>query len=83
MTVHQMLCHLNDSYGIALGEKTASPATGVLQRTLLKWIGLRVSAPMGKGVSDPARGGARKGRFGSGRFPSRSRVPGLRRGPVL
>ncbi len=40
MTVHQMLCHLTDSYSLALGERTASPATSLLQRTLVKWVGL-------------------------------------------
>jgi hypothetical protein len=44
MTVHQMVCHLDDSYKVALGEKRASHATGVIQRTLLKWLALR--APM-------------------------------------
>ena len=40
MSVHQMICHLTDSYRIALGERTASPATGLIQRTLIKWIAL-------------------------------------------
>jgi hypothetical protein len=42
MTAHQMLCHLSDSYGVGLGEKYASPATGPLQRTLVKWLALSV-----------------------------------------
>jgi Protein of unknown function (DUF1569) len=44
MSAHQMVCHLCDSYKSALGEKYASPATGFLQRTLIKWIALH--APM-------------------------------------
>ena len=28
MSVHQMVCHLDDSYKVPLGQKTASPATG-------------------------------------------------------
>ena len=40
MSAHQMLCHLRDSYCVALGEKIASPATGPLQRTLAKWVAL-------------------------------------------
>lgn len=44
MSVHEMICHLCDSYNLALGEKIASPATGFLRRTLVKWIAL--SAPM-------------------------------------
>jgi Protein of unknown function (DUF1569) len=40
MSVHQMICHLNDSYQVGLGEKFASPAGGPLTRTLIKWIAL-------------------------------------------
>ena len=28
MSVHQMICHLDDSYKLALGQRTATPATG-------------------------------------------------------
>ena len=42
MSVHQMVCHLDDSYKVPLGEKTASPATGFIQRTVLKWAALKV-----------------------------------------
>jgi hypothetical protein len=42
MSVHQMVCHLEDSYKVPLGEKTASPATGFIQRTVLKWGALKV-----------------------------------------
>jgi hypothetical protein len=44
MSAHQMVCHLCDSYRLALGEKSATPATGFIQRTAMKWIALR--APM-------------------------------------
>ena len=63
MTVHQMLCHLNDSYGIGLGEKIASPASGLLQRTLLKWIALESSLRWGKGF--PTRPEVEQGKGGS------------------
>jgi len=49
MTVHQMVCHLDDSYKVALGEKNASQATGFLQRTLLKWLALQTPIQWGKG----------------------------------
>jgi len=49
MSVHQMICHLNDSYKFALGEKYASPATGILQRTLLKRLALDLPLPWAKG----------------------------------
>lgn len=44
MSAQEMVCHLSDSYRLALGEKTVSLATGFLQRTLVKWIAL--NAPM-------------------------------------
>ena len=44
MSAHQMVCHLCDSYKIALGEKSVSMATGFLQRTLIKFLALQ--APM-------------------------------------
>jgi Protein of unknown function (DUF1569) len=49
MSAHQMLCHLRDSYCVALGEKAASPATGLVQRTLMKWISLWIPLHWAKG----------------------------------
>jgi hypothetical protein len=42
MSVHQMVCHLNDSFRVMTGERTASPAAGLLQRTIVKWVALYV-----------------------------------------
>jgi hypothetical protein len=50
MTAHQMICHLNDSFRVATGEKYASPATNVLQRTVVKWIALRTPMKWPQGV---------------------------------
>jgi hypothetical protein len=50
MSVHQMVCHLHDAYKSPLGEKYSSPATGLLQRTLVKKIALNVPLPWPKGV---------------------------------
>lgn len=50
MTSHQMLCHLGDSFRSGMGELYASPATGLLQRTLIKWIALGTSFPWPHGV---------------------------------
>jgi len=50
MPVHQMICHVNDSYRCPLGEKTASPASGFLQRTVVKFVALRVPLHWPKGV---------------------------------
>ena len=37
MSPHQMICHLSDSFRVSMGEMKASPATGFLQRTVVKW----------------------------------------------
>jgi hypothetical protein len=41
MSAHQMLCHLNDSFRLGLGEKAARDASTLLHRTVVKWIALR------------------------------------------
>lgn len=51
MTAHEMVCHLCDSYRLALGEKSASPATGFLQRTAMKWFALWVPLHWPKNVA--------------------------------
>lgn len=40
MSAHQMICHLNDSFLAVLGRRPASPASGPLQRTVIKWAAL-------------------------------------------
>jgi hypothetical protein len=40
MSSHQMVCHLNDSFKAAMGEKEVSSATSLFNRTILKWAGL-------------------------------------------
>lgn len=51
MTVNQMLCHLNDSFRFALGERAMdAPPPGLAQRTLVKWIALSAPVPWPKGV---------------------------------
>src|SRR5262249_36576474 len=40
MSAHQMVCHLTDAFRMALGQKPGSPASGIVQRTLVKWIAL-------------------------------------------
>lgn len=63
MSVHQMICHLNDAYKLPLGEKTASPATGLVQRTLLKWAALQAPIQWAKGY--PTRPEMEQGKGGS------------------
>ncbi len=50
MNAHQMLCHLSDSFRVCMGRKKVSPATGLLQRTAVKWFALYVPLPWPKGV---------------------------------
>ena len=50
MTAPQMICHLSDSFRACTGEKYASPATGILQRTVLKWVALRTPLKWPPGV---------------------------------
>ena len=40
MSPHQMICHLSDSFRMAMHQKSVSDASGPLQRTLVKWIAL-------------------------------------------
>lgn len=50
MSAPQMLCHLNDSFLAVMGERYVSPATGLLQRTVVKWVALYGPFPWPKGV---------------------------------
>jgi hypothetical protein len=50
MTPHEMLCHLSDSFQLALGERQASPAETLLTRTLIKYIALRTSMAWPQGA---------------------------------
>jgi hypothetical protein len=58
-----MICHLNDSFRVATGEKYASPATNFFQRTIVKWIALRAPVPWPSGV--PTRPEIEQGRGGT------------------
>jgi uncharacterized protein DUF1569 len=40
MTAHQMICHIGDACRMATGEHPVSPASGLAQRTVIKWIAL-------------------------------------------
>jgi hypothetical protein len=42
MSAPQMICHLSDAFRIAMGEMPVRPATGLLERTVVKWIALHV-----------------------------------------
>ena len=40
MTAHEMVCHLADSCRMALGRRMVSHASGVFERTIVKWLAL-------------------------------------------
>jgi Protein of unknown function (DUF1569) len=63
MTAPQMVCHLNDSFRVGMGEKYASPATSALQRTFVKWVALRAPVSWPHGV--PTRPEIEQGRGGT------------------
>jgi hypothetical protein len=68
MSAHQMICHLSDSWRAALGEKSVSPATGLFQRTLMKWGALYIPIEWPKEVQtrpemDQTKGGTPPGDF--------------------
>lgn len=62
MNAHQMVCHLVESFGLAMGARTASEEITFLNRTLVRWVALHTSLPWPKGVPtrpemDQLRGG--------------------------
>jgi hypothetical protein len=68
MSSHQMVCHLGDSFRMAIGQKSVSAATSFLQGTLVKWIALYVPLPWPSGIRtrpeiDQEVGGTRPGEF--------------------
>lgn len=63
MTARQMVCHLNDSFRVGMGEKYASPATSLIQRTFIKWVALRAPVKWPPGV--PTRPEIEQGRGGT------------------
>ena len=68
MNAHQMVCHLNDSYALAMSEKTASEDITLLSRTLVRWVALRAPVSWPKGVPtrpeiDQLAGGTRPTEF--------------------
>ena len=68
MSAHQMVCHLSDAFRVVLAQKSASHATGPLQRTVLKWIALRLPLQWPHGIRtrpevDQELGGTKPGDF--------------------
>jgi Protein of unknown function (DUF1569) len=68
MSAHQMVCHLSDSFLCVIGRRPVSHASGVLQRTVMKWFALYVPIPWPPGIRtrpeiDQHVGGTRPAQF--------------------
>lgn len=50
MTPHQMICHLNDSFKLAMGDREISAQGNFFTRTLVRWAALHVPLQWPKGV---------------------------------
>ena len=50
MSAHQMICHLSDSFLAVTGQRDVSPASGLLQSTVIKWIALYAPLKWPRGV---------------------------------
>jgi hypothetical protein len=64
MSAHQMVCHLGDSFRMAMAHKPVSHATSLLHRTVVKWIALYAPLRWVPGIRtipeiDQERGGTR------------------------
>jgi hypothetical protein len=64
MSAHQMVCHLGDSFRMAMADKPVSDATSLLHRTVVKWIALYAPLRWVPGIRtipeiDQERGGTR------------------------
>jgi hypothetical protein len=50
MSAHQMICHVADACRMATGDKAVSEASGLLHRTLVKWLVLYVPLAWPAGI---------------------------------
>ena len=53
MSVHQMICHLGDSYWVGLGEKKVSMVSIPMPRRVMKWMALQVPLHWPHGLKSP------------------------------
>jgi hypothetical protein len=68
MSAHQMVCHLGDAFRMAMRAMPVSPATSLLERTVVKWIALHVPLRWPPGIRtrpeiDQQVAGTRPGEF--------------------
>ena len=68
MSVHQMVCHLADSFRMATGERSVTLRASLIERTIMKWMALYAPVRWPPGILtsaeiDPLRGGTQPGDF--------------------
>ncbi|HWA95477.1 MAG TPA: DUF1569 domain-containing protein [Terracidiphilus sp.] len=61
MTVGEMVCHLSDSFMVAMGEREARSVSSLFGRTVMKWAALKLPAKWPQGVQTVAECAAGKG----------------------
>ena len=69
MSAHQMVCHLSDSFLVAMGQRTVDSASNLVTRTFIRWIALHTRLTWAKGVKtlpevDQEIGGTKPAEFG-------------------
>jgi len=50
MSAHQMVCHLNDAFRMAIGQKPVTCNPGLHQRTVIKWIAIHAPVRWPRGI---------------------------------
>jgi hypothetical protein len=71
MSAPEMVCHLADACRMAMGQKSVSDASGLMQRTVVKWMALYLPLPWPTGTLESrpeisaGRGGTGPGEFAS------------------
>lgn len=50
MSAHQVVCHLSDSYRVAMGERDAKAVDTFISRTLMRFIAINTPLPWPQGV---------------------------------
>jgi len=68
MSAHQMVCHLSDAFRAVTGQMPVSDASGLLNRTIVKWVALYLPLRWPAGILtrpeiDQEVGGTRPGDF--------------------
>lgn len=68
MTAHQMVCHLDDSFKIVMGERPCGSRTNIFMRTAGRWIALHTPIGWPQGVetlpeADQRIGGTKPAEF--------------------